>query len=699
MPVMKVARCGLLAIAIFFCFGAPSASANTTNLSVNPSYATGPFLFYCEQYTTTFESGKHYQPIDGSCAFSIPSTITGNKVIAVYKGTPGNAAALAGDAYFGSATLVQEDFVPFGSPVQDDDYFAAVYDLSLYTSLNNYFQSGGPVPTGAVENQNYYILPWKWGFKPPSEYDPVVIIPGILGSWEKNGSWVLDPILHTYDNLIDTFLANGYVENKTLFKFPYDWEEPNEDTAYILKNKIADIKTICQCQHVDLIGHSMGGLVALSYIESDGYANDVDQLFLVATPLSGAPKAYKAWEGGDLDFGGVIENAFLKTKFNIEALKNGYTKVYDYIHGKPIVSIQELLPVFSDYLKINTVTLHYPSGYPANLFIEQIVSNLDSKVYRRGVDVNIILADDKTNTTIGGFIVASSTKPGLWMDGQPTSTILVAGDGTVPRSSIEKYVNIDKEFDFENHNGVASTSSPYIFEVLNGKTVSTTVGKTYSVVGSFLRFSLLSPIDMQIIAPDGKRLGKDFSTNTELNEIPDAFYSGFNTDTEYAVILNPLPGIYKLETIGTGAGGHYTIVADYADTATTSEAQVSGTTTPAQIISNTVITSPTAAISITVDVPAPPPTLTPDTCLTDMTRAYQNKWITKKAIYDGLIFDCKTLKTLFATRDKVTGNLLTTVLTLIKLTLGHMDLLAKDKTNTQDAVLLIHAYTTWFRAH
>lgn len=752
MPAMKTLQYGLLAIAIFLCLGAPSASANTTTLSNNPSYATGPFLFYCEQYTTTFESGKHYQPIDGSCAFSIPSTIAGDKVIAIYKGTPGNATALAGDAYFGSATLVQEDFVPFSSPVQDEDYFAAIYDLSLYVDINNYFQTGAGLPPQAVENQNYYILPWKWGFKPPSEYDPVVIIPGILGSWEKNGTWILDPILHTYDNLVDTFLANGYVENKTLFKFPYDWENPNEDTAYILKNKIADIKTICQCSKVDLIGHSMGGLVALSYIESDGYGNDVDQLFLVATPLSGAPFAYNTWEGGEIissstNLSVSIENNLKQRIFTREARDAGFNSIFEYIRGKPVTSVQELLPVFSDYLKTPTFTLHYPIGYPINLFLERLVSNFDAKVYGRGVNVKVILADNKTNSTIGGFVIASSTGGGLWVDGQPTSNILVAGDGTVPRSSIEKYVSVDKEYDSINHNGVASTSTPYIFTQLTEKDAIIIVGKIYGFfdtdfpllinkispssadfkslaqtiaalfnnnpIGRTMLFVLLfSPIDMQITAPDGKHIGKDFSTGNTINEIPNALYSGPDAEHEYAIILDPLPGQYKVQTIGTGSGP-YTIATSYISTATTSEAFTSGTTTFQQMISNTLtVSATTTLVTIQPQIsPTPPlPALTPDTCVTDMTQAYQNKWIGKKTVYKRLVSDCKTLKRLFKARDrierlppakldKLAKFLLAAVLADIKQILADMDLLAEDKGNTQDAVLLIHTYTTWFRDH
>ncbi|TSC69457.1 MAG: Lecithin:cholesterol acyltransferase [Parcubacteria group bacterium Gr01-1014_56] len=706
----------ILFCALCFLLSGSVASANTTVLSNDPSYALAPFSFYCQPYKYSFENNKHYVPTDGPCAFSMPSTIGSQKIIAVYQGAVGNATLLAGDGVFNTATLVQEDLVAFGAPVQDQDYFAVVWDYDLFGgstgALGQALATGTALPVDAVLGQNYFILPWKWGTKPPSEYEPVVIIPGILGSWEKNGEWVVDPILHTYDNLIDTFLANGYVENQTLFRFGYNWEEPNEVSAHMLANKIQQIKQTCACSHVDIVAHSMGGLVALYYIENSEYQNDVGQLFLVATPLSGAPKAYKTWEGGEVDFGEPIPNAFMQTKFWLEARGSGYASVFDYIRNRPIESIHELLPVYNNYLSTATTTLQYPTGYPINGFLETIIAKLN-QVYGK-VRVNTILADTLLNTTISGFLIEPSTELPKWEHGKIVGTFFSAGDGTVPRTSIENIIGVaDKEFDGVNHLQVVATSSSYIFENLNNNGPTTIINKTYRVVTSFLYFKLFSPIDMQIVAPDGKRLGKDFSTNTEINEIPDAFYSGFSTGNEYAVIVNPIPGNYSLQTIGTGSGGAYTIITGYGDSATTTQAEITSSTTPAQVINHTLAFSSTSTVlTLTKETPPPPPpvALTPDSCIGDMTKAYKNKWITKKAVYEGLVFDCKALRDLFKTRDsiekvplanrtKAQKALLSATYEGIKRVLAHMDLLAKDKTNTQDAVLLIHSYTTWFRDH
>ena len=72
--------------------------------------------------------------------------------------------------------------------------------------------------------------------------DPVIIIPGILGSQKVDGQWKIDPILKKYDKLYDIFLKNGYKKDIDIFTFPYDWRLDNVYTAKLLKEKILEIK-------------------------------------------------------------------------------------------------------------------------------------------------------------------------------------------------------------------------------------------------------------------------------------------------------------------------------------------------------------------------------------------------------------------------------------------------------------------------
>ena len=713
----------------------------------NTVLAFDSFGFYCQPYIKTFEEGKHYIPANEnaptyiSCSFEIPTSFdpsSQNINVAIYKGSVGNAQLITNrnvSPFYNTASpllVLGVDFIGH-SPTQDDNFFAVVYEK------NSWDEDAGMPTIGAAAN-DYKIINWKWGAKPVSEWDPVIIIPGILGSWEKNGTWILDPLAHTYDNLIDTLKANGYVENQTLFTLPYDWEQSNVVTAELLKQKIEQIKTTCSCSKVDIVAHSMGGLVATQYIMSDTYGNDIDQLFMLGTPIAGAPKAYKAWEAGIIDFAEIQTNIFLSRVFEREAVDNGYSSIFDYIRNKPVTSIQEILPVYQNYLKLGSTVLQYPTGYPQNPFLENLIGNpvaYNSKVLGK-VQTYVVTGNLGSASTATSFVVKQSTQLPKWEHGEVVSTINGIGDGTVPLDNATYFSGPDKEFQNISHVRLASSSSVYVFTQLTGGAPATVIGKNYTALNAdlaivadkafpssnefnallqtvkdtfedatlhtLLLIMLFSPVDVQVTAPDGKKLGKDFATNTNLTEIPNSTYSGPIGEHEYVLIVDPLPGEYKVSTVGTGIGT-YTIAAGRINSSTTTLSLVSGTTTLNQVISNTLFYSSTST-SVTLTPPLPPiatstPTTTPttpDICISDITKAYKDKWISKKVVYEKLVFDCKALKELIKARENAKTKLALGIInTAIKLVLADMDLLAKDKANTKDAVLLITKITTWFK--
>ena len=75
---------------------------------------------------------------------------------------------------------------------------------------------------------------------------------------------------------------------------------------------------------------------------------------------------------------------------------------------------------------------------------------------------------------------------------------------------------------------------------------------------SVLVVLLHSPIDVQVVSPSGEKIGKNFETGGKYGEIDGAYYSGFDTNTEFLTIPNPEDGEYKVLTEGTGTG-EYTI--------------------------------------------------------------------------------------------------------------------------------------------
>ncbi len=101
-----------------------------------------------------------------------------------------------------------------------------------------------------------------------------------------------------YSDAINFFISNGYALNKDFFLFPYDWRKDIALTAPLLDQKISEIKTQTGTQKVDIIAHSMGGLVARNYIADPSRASKVRKLFTLGAPYLGAVEFLKALKYG-----------------------------------------------------------------------------------------------------------------------------------------------------------------------------------------------------------------------------------------------------------------------------------------------------------------------------------------------------------------------------------------------------------------
>lgn len=90
-----------------------------------------------------------------------------------------------------------------------------------------------------------------------------------------------------------------------LFLFPYDWRNSNVTSAQDLARLIQCIRTMRGNPpnfKVDIIAHSMGGLVARRYILTNPGAHYVDRVLTLGTPWLGAPKILNVMETGNYDF-------------------------------------------------------------------------------------------------------------------------------------------------------------------------------------------------------------------------------------------------------------------------------------------------------------------------------------------------------------------------------------------------------------
>ncbi|MFI5845139.1 esterase/lipase family protein [Catenuloplanes sp. NPDC051500] len=100
--------------------------------------------------------------------------------------------------------------------------------------------------------------------------DPVVLIHGYNSS----------PA--TWNTLVQRLTAAGY-DAADIHRFGYDYRVSNVTTAALLADYIAAIGA----PHVDLVGHSMGALIARYYVKNLNGTRTVDELISLAGPHHG----------------------------------------------------------------------------------------------------------------------------------------------------------------------------------------------------------------------------------------------------------------------------------------------------------------------------------------------------------------------------------------------------------------------------
>jgi pimeloyl-ACP methyl ester carboxylesterase len=112
--------------------------------------------------------------------------------------------------------------------------------------------------------------------------------------------WKID----AYDGLINTLKNIGYRDrgSQSLFVFTYDWRQSNVDSARQLNQFIEQINA----PKVDIVAHSMGGLVSAIYAHNYDGAKRINKIVFLGTPFMGSMNTFATLSDGWGGFQNII---------------------------------------------------------------------------------------------------------------------------------------------------------------------------------------------------------------------------------------------------------------------------------------------------------------------------------------------------------------------------------------------------------
>jgi len=374
--------------------------------------------------------------------------------------------------------------------------------------------------------------------------------------------------IHVFDRLISELIDNGgYVEGEDLFVFPYDWRISTSQNAVLLKEKINKILLDTGYESVNIIAHSMGGLIAKKYIANEGISK-VDQLIFLGTPQLGAPKAFKVLMFGD---------SMGYEKFSIPLLRPSIAKFI----SQNMPSVYELLPsekyienngsyvtdALNEIIDLSSFNLNYletqnlmvekgrnPLMFPFAKNLHDSIDDLDLS----GIEThNFVGCGTKT---IGGITVKQKLS---WISlgfrlVDDFELKYVNGDETVPLESASKTIGANIYFAQSNTHGSLPSAEGVrqsVLSILKGEELQNypnilTDASTCNISGKVV--SVHSPVELHIYDEEGNHTGPNSNGDIEYNV----------TGVQYDVIDGEkfafLPdGVnYEIVTQATDTGGY-----------------------------------------------------------------------------------------------------------------------------------------------
>lgn len=430
------------------------------------------------------------------------------------------------------------------------------------------------------------------------KHEPVILVPGILGTELKQGSdtlWMnlgrmlvdsgdafLDQLalnsdgspsvvnvipgdiireqsyllgsVRMWSTLIDEFKREGYQEGDDLFVLPYDWRLSNRDSATKLAQKITFVIGATQSPRVNLVAHSMGGLVVKQYLATGG-ANRVDKVVLVGVPELGAPKALKA-----LLYGDTFGIPLILNQLEMKKISANMASVYELLPSAAYVARSGSYFADAtnggDFNDLQTKQFLLNHGGNVNLLSDATTFHTNLDTFSGGPEIYVINGCD--TPTIGKITVRNRTA-------QDTEYNIgeVAGDGTVPLASAlaipttndhRYYVSGAEHATMPSQDGIRQL----IVRMIVSRPLAGTLGANITTNASACSLkkgkliSVHSPVDLHVYDQNNQHLGLGANGAIE-EQIPGAHYEDIGAN-KFVFVPEDAGQTYAVKLAATATG-------------------------------------------------------------------------------------------------------------------------------------------------
>ena len=377
---------------------------------------------------------------------------------------------------------------------------------------------------------------------------------------------------HVFDYLIEDLENEGYVEEQDLFVFPYDWRMSNSYNALLLAEKIENILEQTNAEKVDIVAHSMGGILAKTYL-TKAEEGRVDQLIFLGTPHLGAPKSYKALMYGDdmgfgLDLFGDSDNdvRFLNPQ-QLKIISQNMPAVYELLPSQKYISDNGGY-VINQENENNPITLNYTEtknkmiSDGRNVSMFPFAENLHDDIDLSGIEVhNFVGCGGKTLGEIT-FKKKLSWVGSSFQMADDFDIKYVNGDSTVPQASAGAVESGETYFAKGiSHGSMPSASGvkEAIVAILKGEEVpqhESILSTDANCNISGKNVSVHSPVELHIYDEVGNHVGPLENGDIE-NKIPGVEYDVIGGE-KFAFL--PDGENYRIVTKATDTGGYDFVV-------------------------------------------------------------------------------------------------------------------------------------------